>query len=76
MEVNDQNGADKLGFIDNENSIFINEKNYQKRFREYFETKDDPKWESIAKAGREHALKNLTNDSAINSLIELIQKIS
>jgi len=75
MEVNDQNGADKLGFIDNENSIFINEKNYQKRFRDYLETKDDPKWESIAKSGREHALKNLTNDNAINSLIELIQKI-
>ena len=51
-------------------------KNYQKRFRDYLETKDDPKWESIAKSGREHALKNLTNDNAINSLIELIQKIS
>ena len=34
------------------------------------------KWEYIAKSGREHALKNLTNDNAINSLIELIQKIS
>ena len=49
MEVNDLNGAEKLGFIDSENSIFINQNNYTKKFEEYLETFDDPKWEHIAK---------------------------
>jgi len=76
MEVNEINGAEKLGFIDNVNSVFINEKNYKKKFEWYLETKNDPKWEKIAKSGKHHALKNLTNDNATESLIKLIQKIS
>ena len=76
MEVNDLNGAEKLGFIDSENSIFINQNNYAKKFEEYLETFDDPKWEHIAKSGTEHVMKNLTNDNATNSLLSLIKKIN
>ena len=76
MEVNDINGAAKLGFIDSENSIFINQNNYAKKFEEYLETFDDPKWEHIAKSGTEHVMKNLTNDNATDSLLSLIKKIN
>jgi hypothetical protein len=75
MEVNNQNGAEKLGFKDSENSIFINEQNYEKKFNEYLETANDPKWENIAKSGHDHVMKNLTNDNAVESLLSLIKKI-
>jgi len=76
MEVNDQNGAEKLGFKDFQNSIFINEKNYKNKFDEYIETSDDPKWEKIAKSGYEHVMENLTNDNAVESLLKLIRRIT
>ena len=38
MEVNNLNGAEKLGFKDFENSVFINEQNYEKKFNEFLET--------------------------------------
>ena len=75
MEVNDENGAEKLGFKDFHNSIFINEKNYKKKFDEFLETSDDPKWEKIAKSGYEHVMENLTNDNAVESLLKLIKRI-
>ena len=34
---------------------------------------NNPKWEKIAKNGREHALKNLNNDKATESL-EIIMR--
>ena len=70
------NAAEKLGFKDSENSIFINQNNYQKKFEEYLETPDDPRWEDIAKSGTEHVMKNLTNDNAVDSLLSLIRKIT
>jgi hypothetical protein len=69
MEVNNLNGAEKLGFKDFENSVFINEQNYEKKFNEFLETVNDPKWEKIAKSGHEHVMKNLTNDNAVDSLL-------
>ena len=72
IEMEKQYESAKAALEEMKNVIEIAEK----RFRDYLETKDDPKWESIAKSGREHVLKNLTNDNAIDSLIELIQKIS
>ena len=36
---------------------------------------DNPKWEKIAKAGREYTMNNLTNDQAIRSLVELMKEI-
>ena len=75
MEVNNLNGAEKLGFKDFENSVFINEQNYEKKFNEFLESVNDPKWENIAKSGHEHVMKNLTNDNAVESLLLLIKKI-
>ena len=75
MEVNNENGAEKLGFKDFVNSVFINEKNYKKKFDEFLETSDDPKWEKIAKSGYEHVMENLTNDNAVESLLKLIKRI-
>jgi hypothetical protein len=36
---------------------------------------DNPKWEKIANAGREHALENLNNDKAVNDLVDLIEEL-
>ena len=75
MEVTEKNRADILGFKDNETAIFINEKNYKQKFQEYLEDPDNPKWEQIANAGREYTLTNLTNDKAVESLVELMKEL-
>lgn len=75
MEVNDQNKAKTLGFIDGKNAIFINEKTYKKKFEEYLDSIDDPKWELIAKSGHDYVMENLTNDNAVKSLVKLFNKL-
>ena len=75
MEVTEQNYATHLGFIDNENSIFINEKNYKQKFEEYLSDKNNPKWEEIAENGRIHALTNFNNDVGIDSLVDLMDEL-
>lgn len=75
MEVTEQNYAAHLGYIDNENSIFINEKNYKLKFEEYLSDKNNPKWEEIAKNGRIHALTNFNNDVGIDSLVDLMEEL-
>jgi len=75
MEVTKLNGCEYLGFEDGKTAIFINEKNYKEKFEEYLNDVDNPKWEKIANAGREHALKNLNSDIAVESLIELMNEL-
>ena len=75
MEVTEKNRADILGFKDNETAIFINEKNYKQKFQEYLDDPDNPKWEQIANAGREYTLTNLTNDKAVDSLVEIMKEL-
>lgn len=75
MEITEKNRADILGFKDNETAIFINEKNYKQKFQEYLEDSNNPKWEQIANAGREYTLTNLTNDKAVESLVELMKEL-
>ncbi|QLH09722.1 hypothetical protein [Candidatus Nitrosotenuis sp. DW1] len=75
MEVTEKNRADILGFKDNETAIFINEKNYKQKFQEYLEDPNNPKWEQIANAGREYTMANLTNDKAVESLVELMKEL-
>jgi hypothetical protein len=36
---------------------------------------DNPKWEKIANAGREHALKNLNNNIAVDLLVKLMYEL-
>ena len=75
MEITEKNRADTWGFKDNETAIFINEKNYKKKFQEYLEDPNNPRWEQIANAGREYTLTNLTNDNAVESLVELMKEL-
>lgn len=75
MEVTKQNHGAEIGFEDGVNAVFINKDNYKKRIQEYLHTPDDPKWKAIAKAGREHTLKNLNNEKAIDKLFTLFQEL-
>ena len=76
MEVSKKNkDAEKLGFKDNENAIFINEQNYKERFQEFLSTYEDSKWEKIANKGREHTLTNLNNDKAVEILVKVMKQV-
>jgi hypothetical protein len=75
MEITKENRGKYLGYVDGETAIFINEKNYKEKFEEFLNTPDDPKWEKIASKGREYTLKNLNNDKAVESLVELMQSL-
>lgn len=74
MEVNDNNYAKNLGYRDNESAIFINEKNYTKKFEEYISDINNPKWKIIANLGREYAMKTFNNDEGVKSLIEFFKE--
>lgn len=74
MEVTEKNQAKILGFKDGENAIFINEKNYKEKLQQFIDDPNNSKWEEIAKAGREYTMKNLTNDTAVESLVAVMKK--
>lgn len=74
MEITEKNDATFLGFIDNETAVFINEKNYKKKFEEFLSSPDDPKWSQIANNGRDYVLNNLTNDIAVEKLFNLFKE--
>ena len=63
-----------LGYKDNETAIFINEKNYKKKFEEYLNDVDNPKWEKIAQKGRNYTINYLNNDRAVDSLVDLFNE--
>jgi len=75
MEMTDENDGGFLGFRDGINSIFINENNYEKKFQEYLNDSQNSKWKDIANSGREYVMENLTNDHAVNSLIEIMDEL-
>ncbi len=75
MEITDLNDGKFLGFKDGESAVFINEKNYEERFLNYLNDPDNKKWEEISDCGREYVMQNLTNEHAIESLIELMEEI-
>lgn len=76
MEITDRNNGYYLGYMDGISAVFINENNYKKKIEEYMQSKEDPKWEQIANAGKEHALNNLNNDKAIEQLVNLMEKLT
>ena len=76
MEITKKNNGYFLGYKDNETAIFINEKNYKEKFQQYMSDLNNPKWEEIANAGREYTMNNLTNDQAVNSLVELMKELT
>ena len=75
MEVTEKNHCKILGFEDGKNVIFINENNYKEKFMEFLDDKDNPKWENIAKAGREYVLEKLNNDVAVEKIVKLMQEL-
>ena len=75
MEITEKNNGQFIGFKDNESCIFINENNYQNKFQEYLSDPDNPKWEEIAKSGRDFAMNKLNNDIAVETIVDLIKKL-
>jgi hypothetical protein len=75
MEITAANRGEYLGYKDNETVIFINEKNYKKKFDEYLNDPDNKKWQEIAKRGKYHAINNLSNDKGVDLLVDLIKEI-
>tara|TARA_Y100000310_G_scaffold296169_1_gene328199 strand:- start:889 stop:1875 length:987 start_codon:yes stop_codon:yes gene_type:complete len=75
MEITKLNRGEYLGYRDGENSIFINESNYEKKFQEYLSDNNNPKWEKIAKAGSEYTMKKFSNDEAVNHLANLMREL-
>lgn len=76
MEITDKNNGYYLGYKDGENAVFINENNYERKFQEYMQSNEDPRWEKIANAGKEHSLNNLNNDKAVEQLVNLMKKLT
>jgi hypothetical protein len=74
MEITETNDGSYLGFVDNETAIFINEKNYKKKFETFLADPNNPKWEEIATKGREYVFQNLSNNQATNSLVKLMRE--
>jgi len=72
MEITEKNRGEYLGYVDGKTAIFINTENYKEKFEEFLNNPEDPKWEKIASKGREYTLKNLNNDKAAESLVELM----
>ena len=75
MEITEKNGGKYLGYTDNETAIFINEDNYEDKFKEFIKNPNNPKWKKIADNGRKYALENLNNDKAVNSLVDLMEEL-
>ena len=46
------------------------------KFEAYLEDSENPKWKEIANQGKNHAINNLSNDRAVESLVELIKEIT
>jgi len=75
MEITEKNDGFFVGFEDNKSAIFINENNYERKFQEYLDDIDNPKWEEIAKSGREYAMEELNNDKAVEKIVEHIREL-
>jgi len=74
MEMTRINDGSYLGFIDNETAIFIDEKNYKKKFEDFLADPDNLKWKEIATNGREYVINNLSNYQATDSLVSLMKE--
>ncbi len=75
MEITEVNDGKYLGYKDGETSIFINEKNYKNKFEEYLSDPDNSKWEDIANLGRKYTLEELSNDRAVDKLVNLMDEL-
>ena len=75
MEITEENDGQYLGYEDGKTAIFINEHNYECKFKEFLENPLDQEWERIAQAGQKYTLEHLTNDNATDKLFLLMRKV-
>ena len=75
MEITDLNDGQYLGFKNNESCIYINERNYKKRFQEFLSDPDNPKWSEIAQVGRNFAMNELNNDKAVEKIVDIMKEL-
>jgi len=75
LEITKENQGEYLGYKDNETAIFINEKNYEKKFKKYLNDLDNPKWREIAQKGQKYTMNHLNNDHAVDSLVDLFNEV-
>jgi len=75
MEMTSEHDGGYLGYRDGETAVFINRDNYREKFQEYLDDPDDPKWERIARHGKQHTMKNHTNDVASEALACLMKEL-
>ena len=74
MEITERNHGTFLGYKDGKSAVFIDESNYKKKFQEYLDSSDDPRWERIAREGRRYTLDNLSNDRGVEMLVRIMRK--
>jgi hypothetical protein len=75
MEMTERNNGKYLGFRDNETAIFINERNYKKKFELFLSDPDNKLYKEIIEAGQQHVMNNLTNEHATENLINLMREL-
>ena len=75
MEITEKNDGEFIGFRDNETCIYINEKNYEKKFQEFLSDPDNKKWEEIAQSGRDFAMNELNNDNAVKKIVDIMKEL-
>ena len=75
MEITEKNHGRVMGFEDYKNAIFIDESNYTKRFKEFLDSPNDPKWEMIAREGRKYVLENMSNDNGVDILRDIMRDV-
>jgi hypothetical protein len=75
-EVTDFNQIRDMGFIDGVNCVYINDLNYKKKFKEYWDTPDDPKWKRIADSGHKLVKNTYNNESEVRRFVKLIESMA
>jgi len=75
MEITEKNDGKFIGFENNESCIFINEKNYEKKFQEFLSDPENKKWEEIAQSGRDFAMNELNNDNAVKKIVNIMREL-
>lgn len=74
-EVTDFNQIQDMGFEDGVNCVYINDVNYKRKFTEYMDSVNDPKWRKLAEAGRQLVLDNYTNEREVKRFVETIESM-
>ena len=74
-QANNINHWENLELIDGENSILINDSNYKDKMLEYVNNLNNPKWQKIAQAGREHVLSKFGLKKQVDKFVDYIEEL-